>query len=89
MAIFVQVIRYLFAILFSIIGLINSFWGNDPFYGVFVILLSLPFYPVFSEKFVKQLRTWHLIILGGFILWTALGVAELFDKIALMIQSFS
>jgi hypothetical protein len=89
MAIFVQVIRYLFAIGFSLIGLINSFWGNDPFYGVFVILLSLPFYPVFSERFVKQLRTWHLIILGGFILWTALGVAELFDKIALMIQSFS
>jgi hypothetical protein len=89
MAIFVQVIRYLFAIGFSLIGLINSFWGNDPFYGVFVILLSLPFYPVFSERFVKQIRTWHLIILGGFILWTALGVAELFDKIVLMIQSFS
>jgi hypothetical protein len=89
MAIFVQVIRYLFAILFSIIGLINSFWGNDPFYGVFVILLSLPFYPVFSERFIKQIRAWHLIILGGFILWTALGVAELFNKIALMIQSFS
>jgi len=89
MAIFVQVIRYLFAILFSLIGLINSFWGNDPFYGVFVILLSLPFYPVFSERFLKQIRTWNLIILGGFILWTALGVAELFNKIALMIQSFS
>ena len=88
MAIFVQVIRYLFAILFSVIGLINTFWGNDPFYGVFVILLSLTFYPVFSERFVKQIRTWHLIILGGFILWTTLGVAELFDKIALMIQSF-
>ena len=89
MAIFVQVIRYLLAILFSLIGLINLFWGNDPFYGVFVILLSLPFYPVFSERFVKQIRTWHLFILAGFILWTALGVAELFDKIALMIQSFS
>ena len=89
MAIFVQVIRYLLAILFSLIGLINSLWGNDPFYGVFVILLSLPFYPVFSERFLKQIRTWHLIILGGFILWTALGVAELFNKIALMIQSFS
>ncbi len=89
MAIFVQVIRYLFAILFSLLGLINSFWGNDPFYGVFVILLSLPFYPVFSERFVKQIRTWHLFILAGFILLTALGVAELFDKIALMIQSFS
>ena len=89
MAIFVQVIRYLFAIGFSLIGLINSFWGNDPFYGVFVILLSLPFYPVFSERFIRQIRTWHLIILGGFILWTALGVAELFNKIALMIQSFS
>ncbi len=89
MAIFVQVIHYLLAILFSLIGLINSLWGNDPFYGVFVILLSLPFYPVFSERFVKPIRTWHLIILGGFILWTALGVAELFDKIALMIRSFS
>lgn len=89
MAIFVQVIRYFLAILFSLIGLINSLWGNDPFYGVFVILLSLPFYPVFSERFVKPIRTWHLIILGGFILWTALGVAELFDKIALMIRSFS
>jgi hypothetical protein len=89
MAIFVQIIRYLFAILFSIIGLINSFWGNDPYYGVFVILLSLPFYLVFSERFLKQIRTWNLIILGGFILWTALGVAELFNKIALMIQSFS
>ena len=89
MAIFIQVIRYLFATLFSTIGLINSFWGNDPFYGVFVIVLSLPFYPVFSERFLQKIRTWHLIILGGFILWTALGVAELLDKIALMIQSFS
>ena len=44
MAIFVQVIRYLFAILFSTIG---------------------------------------------YILWTTLGVAERFDKITLMIQSFS
>ena len=89
MAIFVQVIRYLFAILFSTIGLINSFWGNDPVYGIFVIVLSLPFYPTFSERFIKQIKTWHLIILGGFVLWTALGVAELYDKIALMIQSFS
>ena len=89
MVIFIQATRYLFAILISIIGLINSFWGNDPFYGVFVIVLSLPFYPTFSERFLKQIRTWHLIILGGLILWTALGVAELFDKIALMNQSFS
>lgn len=46
-----------FGLLFGVIGLINMGWGNDFFYGLFI-------------------------------LWSSLGVGELFDKIEQVKGSF-
>jgi hypothetical protein len=85
-------IGWLFGILFSMIGLINSFWGNDPFFGVFILVVSLVFYPAFNTM-AKKLTGYAVpmlvkILLGLFILWASLGVGELFAKIDLMKASF-
>lgn len=81
-----------FGILFAAIGAINVFWGNDPFFGLFVILLSMVFFPFFAGlskpwlpvRFLLPLR----VLLGIFILWSSIGVGELFQKIRMMMESF-
>jgi hypothetical protein len=87
-----NVISWIVGIVFSAIGLINTFWGNDPAFGIFVILLSAVYYPPVTTivKTTTGLSVpWMVkILLGMFILWAALGVGELFDKIDLMLRSF-
>lgn len=83
-----EILGWFFGIVFFAIGLINTFWGNDPGYGVFVALLSFVFLPPVN-RLVKRKTGFSIpliakIILGIFLLWSALGVAELFDKIELM-----
>lgn len=87
-----NVSSWLFGILAFAIGVVNTFWGNDPGYGVFILLLSFVYFlPLnsilrktagFSIPKIGILK----ILLGLFILWTALGVGELFDKIDLMLM---
>ncbi len=87
-------ISWLFGILFFAIGVVNTFWGNDPFFGVFILLLSFVYFlPV--NDILKRLTGFSVprigfvkILIGIFILWTSLGVGELFDKIDLMIKDF-
>lgn len=83
---------WLTGLAFTLIGLINTFWGNDPQFGLFIILLSLVFYPpvqVWIEKKIRRpLPLWAKLLIGLFILWASLGVGELFYKIKLMRQSF-
>jgi hypothetical protein len=85
-------ISVLFGILFTAIGIINTFWGNDLFYGLMVIGLSLIFYPPAAEIFTKVtglgIKIWVKLLVGFFIVWSAVGVGELFDKIDLMLASF-
>lgn len=87
-----SLISWVFAILFFAIGVVNTFWGNDPGYGIFVILLSGAFIPPLTALFTSitgfRIRWYLLVFLGLFIMWSALGVGELFDKIDLMLQSF-
>lgn len=83
---------WLCGIVFSAIGVVNMFWGNDPLFGVFLFLLSLVYYPPFHELF-RKLTGYRIhgvlkVALGLFILWASLGVGELFNKIDLMLQSF-
>lgn len=33
-------VNFLLGLLFSFIGFVNTFWGNDPFYGLIIIFLS-------------------------------------------------
>lgn len=88
-----KLIAWLFAFLILTIGIINLFWGNDPGYGVFLVLVSLLYFPPFDRLLLKKtgiaIPRWIKILLAFFIFWTALGVAELFDKINLMLNDFS
>ncbi|RYZ60941.1 MAG: hypothetical protein EOO14_06345 [Chitinophagaceae bacterium] len=81
---------WVLAILFFAIGLINACWGNDFEYGVFIVLLSIVFLPP-VQGWIKKLTGFTIpllakVILALFILWSALGVGELFDKIHLMLE---
>ena len=87
-----NIISLLVGIVFFVIGVINMFWGNDPFFGVFVLLLSFVYFPPVNALFKKitgfSIHPIIKILLGIFIFWAALGVGELFDKIELMKQDF-
>ena len=83
---------WLFGFVVLAIGIINTFWGTDPGYGIFIILLSFVYFPP-TIAFFRKISGITIpfivkIILGVFIFWTALGVAELFAKIELMKRSF-
>jgi hypothetical protein len=87
-----NIISWLFGIVFFAIGVVNTFWGNDPGFGVFIILLSLVYFlPV--NAILKRMTGFSIpgirivkILLGILIVWAAMGVGELFDKIELMMN---
>jgi len=89
---FWSVLSWMFVVVVLAIGLVNVFWGNDSIFGVFICLLALVFVPQVNTLFKKitgiRIHFIVKIILGIFILWAALGVGELFDKIDMMLQSF-
>ncbi|MFD3003589.1 hypothetical protein ACFS7Z_24745 [Pontibacter toksunensis] len=89
-----DIISWIFGTVFFAIGVVNTFWGNDPAFGVFIILLSFVYFLPVNDMFKKMtgftvpgIRGLK-ILLGIFIFWAALGVGELFDKIELMMNSF-
>ena len=85
-------IGWLFGAVVFAAGLVNVFWGNDPEFGVFIVLLSFVFFPVtnvilsdFGGLTIPGLAKFALAIL---IVWMTLGVGELPDKIDLMLEDF-
>lgn len=85
-----NLISCIFGILVFAIGVINSFWGNDPGFGIFLILLSFAYYPIVNN-ILKKMTGFSVpgaakIVLALFILWASLGVGELFLKIGIMIK---
>ena len=88
----INITSWLFGVLFFAIGVINMFWGNDPGFGVFIMLLSFVYFPPVNAL-IKKIFGFSIpgilkIIMGLFIIWAAFGVGELFDKIELMRNSF-
>lgn len=85
-----NVISWLFGIIAFGIGVINTFWGNDPGFGVFIILLSFVYVPrlntILKERTGFSISGIIKFILAIFILWASLGVGELFDKIDMMMM---
>lgn len=85
-----DILHWIFGIVVFEIGVINMFWGTDFFFGLFILLLSFVYFlPVNALAYKLVGRTVpHLglikLLLALFIIWAALGVGELFDKIALM-----
>lgn len=90
---FSNAVSWLFGIAFFAIGTINVLWGNDPGFGVFIIVLSLVYFPPMTarlkEKTGLSIPVLIKVLLGIFILWAALGVGELFDKIDLMLEDLA
>ena len=91
-SIVLNIISWIFGVVFFAIGIVNTFWGNDPGFGVFIVLLSLVYFlPV--NDILKKMTGFSIprmgivkVVLGFFILWASLGVGELFDKIDLMMM---
>ena len=88
-----NILSWLLGLLFSSIGVVNMFWGNDPIFGIFLFALSLIFYPPINTLFKKctgfSISRAVKIVVGLFIFWSSLGVGELFDKIDLMLKHYS
>lgn len=87
-----DVVSWLFGLTFFAAGVINAFWGNDNYFGVFVILLSFAFFPPITN-FLKALFGISIpisgkILLAMFIIWMTMGVGELPAKIEIMMKSF-
>jgi hypothetical protein len=88
-----DVIGWLFGLVVFAIGIINIFWGNDFGFGMFLLLLSFLYFPpvnvLLKKRFGFSVHYLVKIFLGIFILWAALGVGELLDKIDIMLMDFS
>ena len=85
-----NIIGWVFGTVVLAIGVVNLFWGNDPGFGVFLLLLSFVFFPpvndIVRKRFGFAIPLVVKIILGAFIIWASIGVGELFDKIDLMMK---
>jgi hypothetical protein len=84
-------ISWIFGVLVFAIGIVNTFWGNDAGFGIFLLLLSFVYFLPVNEL-LKKITGFSIpkmglikIGLGFFIIWASLGVGELFDKIELML----
>lgn len=90
----IMIISWLFGLLFFAIGIVNTFWGGDTGFGIFIVLLSLLYFLPVNDILHKKTgftipKMWLVkILVGLFIIWAAMGVGELFDKIEMMVNSF-
>ncbi|UOQ70414.1 hypothetical protein [Hymenobacter cellulosilyticus] len=86
-----NLVGWLFGLVVLAIGMVNTFWGNDPGFGIFIIVLSLAYFPpvnsLIMEKTGLRIPPIAKVLLGALIIWSSLGVGELFDKIDLMMKS--
>ena len=85
-----NIIGWIFGIAVFAGGVVNTFWGNDPGFGVFILLLSFVYFPpvnvIIKERTRFSIPAIVKVLLGIFILWASLGVGELFGKIDLMMM---
>jgi MFS superfamily sulfate permease-like transporter len=87
------VLEALLSIAFAFVGLINLIWGNDQFFGLFIIVIALVFITPF-RRWIKKITgiwitIWLRILIALFIVWSSMGVGELPEKIDLMIEFFN
>lgn len=81
-----------FGLAVFIAGLVNCFYGNDPWFGVFICCLSLAFFPPVT-RLVTNITGFRMppalkFLLGIFIIWVLLGVGELLPKLDLFYYDF-
>ena len=85
-----KIISWLFGLAVLAAGIVNTFWGKPAGFGVFLILLSfvyfLPVNTIFRNMTRYSIPGMRLlrILLGLFIIWAALGVGDILEKIEVM-----
>ena len=81
-----------FGVLLVLVGAVNVGWGNDPFFGIFIIALASIFFPPVTKWIQAQTGfTIHPVIkvlVALFVVWAAMGVGELPAKVDMMLASF-
>ena len=89
-----NILSWQFGIAVLAAGIINTFWGNDTLFGVFIALLSL-FYFLPVNAILERILGFSIpkmgflkILLGILIIWVVFGVGDLFDKVELMRNNF-
>ena len=81
------------AILFFV-GFVQSFWGNDPYLGWGISLVASAYLTLAGHNLLRALaisdRTRRVAGFAVFLLimWIALGVGELPEKTAMMLEAF-
>ena len=81
-------------------GVINTFWGNDPGFGIFLICLSVFYFLPVSILIMMTKKVTRIsigpglavlakILVGIFIFIAVLGVGELFYKIDMMMADLN
>lgn len=87
-----EMLSWAFGFIVLLIGLINCFWGNDPLFGVMIVLLSFVYFPpvmgLISSKLKIRIPGLWKVVLAALILWASMGVGELPAKIEMMMNSF-
>jgi hypothetical protein len=87
-----NLVGWAFGVLIFAMGIVNTFWGNDPGLGIGLLLLSFVYFPpvtaLLRQKIGISVPVVAKIVLGLALLWVTLGVGELFNKIDLMIADF-
>lgn len=89
-----NIISWGFSLLAFAIGVVNTFWGKPAGFGIFIMLLSLVYFlPI--NSILERILGFQIprlgiikVLLALFILWAALGVGELFNKIETMLNYF-
>ncbi|MEJ8844745.1 hypothetical protein WG954_20290 [Lacibacter sp. H375] len=88
-----NIISWIFGVIVFAIGIVNTFWGNDTAFGIFILLISLVYFLPVNEL-LKKLTGYTIPKMGliktglaFFVIWASLGVGELFDKIEMMMKS--
>lgn len=76
------------------VGFVQSFWGNDPYLGWGISLVASAYLTLAGHNLLRALaisdRTRRVAGFAVFlmIMWIALGVGELPEKTAMMLEAF-
>ena len=85
-------IATVFGLIFAFIGFVNTFWGNDPYLGLFIILVAFFYLTPAAASLDRRLRGTPRqiiqILLGFVVIWISLGVGDLESKVRMMLINF-
>lgn len=84
-----QVLGWMLGLPILLVGLINTFWGNDMVFGLFIALGAFvympPGYAFWLKKTKIKLPVALKLVMFAVFIWVVLGVGELPNKVDMML----